>query len=155
MSMNDLFGRDAKSDRDAALARVTQRGGSSPVDSVPKDVLDLFEKLALQVRKGGIKRYSADAIIHRIRWEMNVERGIHDFKCNNNWTAPLARWFLKRHPECDGFFELRSSPPDKDKAVLTSDDVEITGPPMRRTNPIKSYDPEDDYADRAEWKSGT
>ena len=74
---------------------------------VPVEVCHSFETLALTVRRNGWQRYSADAILHRIRWEMHVERGNRAFKANNNWTAPLARWFLKVHPEAAGFFELR------------------------------------------------
>ncbi len=86
------------------------------VHIIPKDVLRLFERTSLQVNKAGYARYSSDAILHRIRWHMQIERGQRDFKCNNNWTAPLARWFLERHPELEGFFELRESPHQGEKA---------------------------------------
>ena len=58
----------------------------------------------------GHQHYSADAILHRIRWEFQIVRGMRKFKANNNWTAPLARWFLNRHPEMPGFFSLRNGP---------------------------------------------
>ena len=74
---------------------------------IPPEVCEHFERLALQVAAGGWRRYSADAILHRIRWTYKVERGNRAFKCNDHWTAPLARWFLARHPELPGFFELR------------------------------------------------
>lgn len=77
---------------------------------IPSRVLDLFDKLTDEVRRTGMRRYSADAILHRIRWHFQVERGERDFKCNNNWTAALARWYLYRHPDAAGFFQLRSSP---------------------------------------------
>lgn len=76
-------------------------------EGIPQEIARLFEELALQVKAQGFKRYSADALLHRIRWHMHVERGRRDFKCNDHYTAPLARWFLRRHPEYDGFFELR------------------------------------------------
>lgn len=76
-------------------------------DGVPVDVCELFEKLALDVHGKGYARYSSDAVLHRIRWHMQIERGNRAFKCNDHWTAPLARWFLARHPECPKFFELR------------------------------------------------
>lgn len=76
-------------------------------DGVPVEVCSLFERLAIEVRGRGFSRYSADAILHRVRWEMNIERGDRAFKANNNWTPALARWFLKNHPEANGFFELR------------------------------------------------
>lgn len=81
-------------------------------DGVPADVCDLFEKLALQIHGTGRKRYSSDAILHRVRWHYEIERNDRGFKANNNWTARLARWFLGRHPERAGFFELRERTDD-------------------------------------------
>lgn len=76
-------------------------------DGVPEDVCHLFEHFALEAAGTGIGRYSSDAILHRIRWHAVIERGNREFKCNDHWTAPLARWFIGKHPELDGFFELR------------------------------------------------
>lgn len=76
-------------------------------DGVPVDVCIMFERLALDVAEAGFAHYSADAILHRIRWHHQIERGNRGFKANNNWTAPLARWFLKRNPHLPKFFELR------------------------------------------------
>jgi len=89
---------------------------------VPLDVCHLFEKLALQVWDAGFERYSARAILHRIRWHYDIEKGDREFKANNNWTPALARWFMARHPECGDFFKIRASParpigdPDHDTA---------------------------------------
>lgn len=80
------------------------------VKSVPAPVLDLFEKLALDIRREGWERYSARAILHRIRWHYQIERGIRDFKCNNNWTPAMARWVAMKHPDLRSFFEFRNSP---------------------------------------------
>jgi hypothetical protein len=77
-------------------------------EGIPVDVAILFERLALQVNKAGHDRYSSDAILHRIRWHINIERGDRDFKCNDHWTAQLSRWFLAKHPELPGFFETRT-----------------------------------------------
>jgi hypothetical protein len=94
--MDDLF----------SYARARASGVLYP-DGVPPDVCELFEKLAMEVSRRGHKRYSSDAILHRIRWHFHIDRGDMAFKANNNWTAPLARWFLANHPELSGFFELR------------------------------------------------
>jgi hypothetical protein len=80
------------------------------IEDVPLDVLNLYETLAFQIIAAGYKRYSSDAILHRIRWTMKIERGDREFKCNDHWTAPLSRWFMERHPEHEGFFETRESP---------------------------------------------
>jgi len=77
---------------------------------VPLEVCTLFEKLALDIHRAGWGKYSARAILHRIRWHKHIEVGDRDFKCNNNWTPALSRWFMELHPECGGFFETRSSP---------------------------------------------
>ena len=74
---------------------------------IPYNVIYLFEDLTFKVIARGFHRYSADALLHRIRWHYHIDRGITDFKCNNNWTAHLARWFMVNHPEHRGFFQLR------------------------------------------------
>ena len=85
--------------------------GTEPVVypiGVPIEVCDKFEEIALMLHtEHHFKRYSARAILHRIRWHFQIDRGRRGFKCNNNWTADMARWFIKRHPEIPKFFELR------------------------------------------------
>lgn len=76
-------------------------------EGVPADVCRHFEKLALDLVGMGFARYSADALLHQVRWHWQVERGDRGFKVNNNWSAPLARWFLARNQKAAGFFELR------------------------------------------------
>jgi hypothetical protein len=78
-----------------------------PDDVVPDRVADLFERFAIEVANRGFKHYSSDAILHRIRWTIQIELGEREFKCNDHWTAPLARWFLANHPELENFFEMR------------------------------------------------
>jgi hypothetical protein len=73
----------------------------------PQEVKNLFEQVTLKLHAEGWPRYSARAILHRIRWHFAVEKGDRDFKCNNNWTAGLARWCMERHPKLAGFFETR------------------------------------------------
>lgn len=77
---------------------------------VPGEVVHLFEHIALLLVRHGFVHYSARAILHRIRWHYQVDKGQKDFKCNNNWTPLLARWFMDQHPELGEFFETRSSP---------------------------------------------
>ena len=82
-------------------------GGPPPPSGVPPEIVDLFERLALKIAGQGWSRYSARGIFHRIRWHFQIDKGNRSFKCNNNWTAELARWFLTKHPEHPEFFELR------------------------------------------------
>jgi hypothetical protein len=87
-------------------------------DGIPPAICDQFEQLALAIRSQGWKRYSADALLHRIRFHWQIERGDRGFKADNNWTAPLARWFLARHPDAKGFFELRIAKPAPIRAYI-------------------------------------
>lgn len=86
-------------------------------DGIPYQVCDLFERFALEVHRRGFKRYSSDAILHRIRWHEHIEMGNREFKVNDHFSAPLARWFLARHPDMEGFFELRTSRHDAARAA--------------------------------------
>ena len=76
---------------------------------IPKHVAQMFEDLSFTVWEAGFDRYSARAILHQIRWHHQVVRKDKNFKCNNNWTPALARWFMQKYPEMDGFFELRQT----------------------------------------------
>lgn len=76
-------------------------------DGIPESVCLKFESLALELHGLGFKKYSADAILHRLRWHHHVELGDAAFKLNDHWTAPLARWFMNRNPKAGKFFELR------------------------------------------------
>jgi len=78
-------------------------------DGVPANVCLTFERLANEVRALGFERYSADAVLHRVRWHWQIEKGERGFRCNNNWTAPLARWFAARNPDAASFFEMREA----------------------------------------------
>jgi hypothetical protein len=77
------------------------------IHDVPEDVRALFDALTHKLIRDGWTHYSSDAILHRVRWHFQVERGMRDYKCNNNWTAVLSRWWLERNPQHAGFFELR------------------------------------------------
>src|ERR1700761_3044306 len=83
---------------------------------VPVDVCLYFEKLALDLIRDGHKRYSADGILHRIRWHWQGQRGGRGFVVNNNWSAPLARWFIARNPAAKDFFALRIAKPAQIRA---------------------------------------
>lgn len=76
-------------------------------DDIPQVVYNKFEELTLHLINQGWPRYSSDAILHRIRWHMRVDKGDREFKCNDHWTSHLSRWFMAKHPEHEGFFETR------------------------------------------------
>jgi hypothetical protein len=80
------------------------------ISGIPPEVVSLFRQLALHLAQQGHDQYSARAILHRIRWHYTVDKGMRDFKCNNNWTPRLARWFMEENPQLNGFFQTRASP---------------------------------------------
>lgn len=77
---------------------------------IPIEVCDRFVQLAREAKSTGLRHYSADAILHVIRWRFVIEQRRGKFKLNNNWTAPLARWAMANYPDLAGFFETRASP---------------------------------------------
>lgn len=70
-------------------------------------VWELFVRFTFDVIKAGHERFSADSILHRIRWETAIKTTDEHFKINNNFSADYARKFMLQFPEYDGFFELR------------------------------------------------
>lgn len=103
--MRDLFG-DGPGQLDHYLDTTTT-SLNDELEGCPEEVANLFERIALEPYRSGRTHFSSDAILHRIRWYYHVEKGDEGFKCNNNWTAALARWFMRRNPECNDFFETR------------------------------------------------
>jgi len=72
------------------------------------DIWKEFERLALIVWGTGRRRYSAQTIMHVIRWDSEIERGQGEFDINNNWIAYYSRMFMYQYPEAEGFFETRN-----------------------------------------------
>lgn len=76
-------------------------------DAQHPEVFDLFADYARRAKQAGHDHYSADAILHRIRWFHHIDRGNREFKLNNNFTSRYARKLIEHDPEFAGFFELR------------------------------------------------
>lgn len=71
-------------------------------------VWQLFRTYADQVRATGRSKYSARAIIHRIRWHVEIDtNSVDEFKINNNWSPYYARLYMYMFESAKGFFELR------------------------------------------------
>ena len=81
---------------------------SYPV-GIPVHICELFEQLALQAAATQ-PRWSARNIFHVMRWQYMIKHGDAHFKINNNYSARLARWFMKKHPQLGDFFEVRNPP---------------------------------------------
>lgn len=68
----------------------------------------LFVHWALQLRDRGHRRYSADAIMHVIRFHTDLSQEPREpFKISNDLISRYARQAMRDHPELDGFFQLR------------------------------------------------
>lgn len=52
-------------------------------------------------------RYSAKAIFHRVRWEIEFETD-EEFKIDDGWISHYARKFIDEFPDLDGFFQMRN-----------------------------------------------
>lgn len=71
-------------------------------------VWDLFKSFTKQAIASGRPHYSADAVLHRIRWHTTVETKGSDFKINDHFSSLYARLFHMAHPEHGKFFETRA-----------------------------------------------
>lgn len=70
-------------------------------------VWEMFQRFTFAVIRSGHRRFSADSILHRIRWETTVAAKNSRFKVNNNFSADYARKFMRQFPEHNHFFEIR------------------------------------------------
>jgi hypothetical protein len=71
------------------------------------EVYVLFDRYAKQAIARGYKRFSSDAILHRIRWQAAIEAKVKPYKINNDYTPYYARLWMKQNPGWEDFFELR------------------------------------------------
>lgn len=92
--------------------------------SVIKDANPLFldecYELCLVARSRGIKRWSADAMFHVLRWESAscTESDGINVKVNNNYSSLVARDLMDEHPDLKGFFSLRTRKPRYNEGQL-------------------------------------
>lgn len=72
-------------------------------------VYRLFLKYARQVKTTNFTRYSAWAIMNRIRWHHDVnEQKVGGFKISNDYIAWYARKAIDDYPEeFQGFFKIK------------------------------------------------
>ena len=81
------------------------------------DVWFHFERFTLELIRKGYEHHSADAVLHRVRWETDANADGQPYKIQNNWTAYYARMFHRRHPIHAGFFRTRKSKADEEVAA--------------------------------------
>lgn len=70
-------------------------------------VYHFFKRFTFAVIAKGYQRFSADAIMHRVRWKTQIETFNEKFKVNNDYVALYARMFMCDFPQFDDFFEIR------------------------------------------------
>ena len=75
------------------------------------EVYRLFCQFVSEVRRLGHANYSADAILHRVRWEVDLaRRPAVGWKINNNFSSRYARKYMREHRAPD-FFRIRKLRP--------------------------------------------
>lgn len=102
------------------------------------EVWRMFRRFACDRRAQGFCHYSAKAIWHRLRWEIETP-GDENVKLNNNFPSFYARALMRLDPSFLGFFELRRQ---------ISRGREAKGEPDRL---MPAVDPMDDLSELDEW----
>ncbi len=91
------------------------------------EVWRLFNLFANEIRARQ-DFYSAHAVLHRVRWEIDFTTG-DIVKVNNDFSAYYSRMYLATHPQAEGFFKLRRRD-SADRAAFKKDlSVYDTGEP--------------------------
>jgi hypothetical protein len=72
----------------------------------------LFVGFTFEKIEAGHEHFSADAVLHRIRWESPVHGG-DEFKVNNNFSSWYARKFAHAYPAHASFFRQRAAKADR------------------------------------------
>jgi hypothetical protein len=65
-----------------------------------------FKDLTFQLIKAGRTHFSADAILHTIRFNTAL-RGSKEIKIDNNYSSMYSRMFTSNYPEHKDFFSQR------------------------------------------------
>lgn len=81
-------------------------------DALNPVVWALFQRFTNDLLAVGYRHGSADAVLHRVRWETAIGMGDQGFKINNNFTPYYARKYHQKYPHREGFFRLRRSMAD-------------------------------------------
>lgn len=93
----------------ASRTKLTIRERFEAFHSANPQVFQHFKRFAWEAKRMGRSRWSADAIIQRIRWFICIETAGDDFKVNDHFSAEYARLLIAEEPAFEGFFELRKT----------------------------------------------
>ena len=89
------------------LNKRTIREGFNDFNKKNPHVYEHFEKQALKAIEKGRTKISAKLIINWIRWNEFLRSTDKSFKINDAYQSYYARYFIDKHPEHAGVFELR------------------------------------------------
>lgn len=67
-----------------------------------------FEKRSLEAASRGFRKIGAHLIVQVMRWETKIGDKEGNFRLKNDYFPYFARKFLSKHPNLEGFFELRT-----------------------------------------------
>lgn len=98
----------------------------------------LFDRFTHQILAAGFQRYSADAVMHRIRWHTNIVARNPALRMSNNHAAYYARLWMANNPRHTALFELRAvtSAGDDDTDIPPDAEEESDdGPPPPPVSP--------------------
>lgn len=70
-------------------------------------IFELFKHLAGKVRAAGHQKYSAQAIMHIIRWHHDIKSSSKQFKISNDFIALYARLLMEDDQKFTDFFDTR------------------------------------------------
>lgn len=71
-------------------------------------VYQMFKEQVYRAIRNGREKFSANAIINWIRWEVALKvKTDEEYKINNNFSSRYARLFVKDHPEHEHMFNFR------------------------------------------------
>lgn len=90
-------------DRTTQLRRAFER-----FDRLNPQVWEMFLRFTLDLIGAGRTSGSADAVIHRIRWETTITTTGEPYKISNNHVAYYARKFADAFPLHADFFHMRT-----------------------------------------------
>lgn len=66
-----------------------------------------FVRIALRLKASGYTRYSADGVMHALRWNRLIEGRTGEFLVNDHFSSRIARKAMAEVPELAGFFQTR------------------------------------------------
>jgi hypothetical protein len=81
-------------------------------DEAHPDVWRNFQDITFDLIVAGVKHYSADSVLHVIRFHRATSTAKEAFRINNNFSACYARKWASCHPKQANFFARRQSKAD-------------------------------------------